>query len=234
MSAGTTSGNGVPSEAFLRAVGPTIFESLRSRGRVRSFERGTVLFHESQTSEHVAILLEGTVKVTLCEDHDRDALLAIRGPGDLIGELGAVESKPRFGTITALEPVEALVVPSSAFRDILANEPSAWKAVIELLASRLRDSDRKRAQFGTHDTGARVAARIVELGDRFGERVDERIRINLPLTQDELALWTGCSREAVAKAMQAMRELGWLETGRRSIVITDEDALRRRAMHPSA
>jgi CRP-like cAMP-binding protein len=153
-------------------------------------------------------------------------LLAIRGPGDLIGELGALEQIPRFGTATALEQVEALVVPATVFRKVVAENPAAAGVVMQMLGHRLRDSDRKRAEFGTRGSGARVAARLLELADRFGVRVDEGIRIDLPLTQDELALWTGCSREAVTKAMQAMRESRWVKTGRRSIVIVDEEALR--------
>ena len=216
--------------SFLQAVDGRILEDLQARGRVRSYSRGSVLFHEAQAADHVALLLSGAVKVTVCDEEGRQGLLAIRGPGDLIGELGAMEGKPRFATATALEPVEALVVPASAFRDVCSAHPPAVTAVMEILSSRLRDSDRKRAEFGTRDSGARVASRLIELADRFGVPVEEGVRINLQITQDEIALWTGCSREAVTKAMQAMRELQWLETGRRSILILDEAALRKRAM----
>jgi CRP-like cAMP-binding protein len=193
---------------------------------VRSYPRGSVLFHEEQSSDHVVVLLRGAVKVTVCDEEGRESLLAIHGPGDLIGELGAIESEPRFGTATALEPVEALVVPATVFREIVAARPAAAEMVMHVLGNRLRDSGRKRAEFGTRAAGARIAARLLELADRFGVRVEEGIRIELPLTQDEIAMWTGCSREAVTKAMHTMRESQWLKTGRRSILILDEQALR--------
>ena len=215
--------------SFLQSTDGRVLEDLRARGRVRSYRRGSVLFHEAQAADHVALLLSGVVKVTVSDEEGRQCLLAIRGPGDLIGELGAMEGEPRFATVAALEPVEALVVPASAFRDVVAAHPAAAAAVVEMLSNRLRDSDRKRAEFGTRDSGARVASRLVELADRFGEPVEQGVRINLQITQDEIALWSGCSREAVTKAMQVMRELQWLETGRRSILILDEEAIRRRA-----
>jgi CRP-like cAMP-binding protein len=97
------------------------------------------------------------------------------------------------------------------------------------LTRRLRDADRKRIEFGAYDTTGRVAARLVELAERFGERTEEGLRISLPLSQDELAGWTGSSREAVTKALRTLREEGWIQTGRLHVVIHDLEALRDRA-----
>jgi CRP/FNR family cyclic AMP-dependent transcriptional regulator len=98
-----------------------------------------------------------------------------------------------------------------------------------MLAERLRDADRKRIEFGTADILSRVAGRLVELAERFGEPAGDGIRITAPLTQEELAGWTGASREAVSRALRALRGRGWIQTARRSVVIRDLDALRRRA-----
>jgi CRP-like cAMP-binding protein len=56
------------------------------------------------------------------------------------------------------------------------------------------------------------------------------VRISLSLTQDELAGWTGASREAVSKALRHFRDRGWIETGRRSIIVLNVDALRTLAV----
>jgi len=98
-----------------------------------------------------------------------------------------------------------------------------------MLSSRLRDADRKRIEFGAYDTLGRLATRLLELVERFGEPTERGVRIALPLTQDELAGWIGSSREAVARALQALRARGYVETRRRTIVVLDLDALRRRA-----
>ncbi len=73
-----------------------------------------------------------------------------------------------------------------------------------------------------------MALRLVELADRYGERDDGRIRITLPLSQNELAAWTGTSREATSKALQLMRQRGYIETFRREIHVLDIASLRRR------
>ena len=98
-----------------------------------------------------------------------------------------------------------------------------------MLSRRFRDADLKRVEFGASDTVGRVAARLVELADRYGEPTDEGIRITLPLSQDELGAWTGASRAGVAAALRTLRDLDWIDTQRRRITVLDRDALAARA-----
>jgi CRP-like cAMP-binding protein len=95
--------------------------------------------------------------------------------------------------------------------------------------AKLRDADRKRIEFGAHDTTGRVAARLVEMAERFGQPVDDGMKIGLPFSQDELAGWTGASREAVSKALGVLRSAGEIRTGRMTVVVRDLEALRRRS-----
>ena len=143
--------------------------------------------------------------------------MAVRGPGDLIGELSAIDGGPRSGTVTTLEPAEALLVPGSAFAGLLERRPRIALVILRMVAGRLRYADSQQTQFATHDVVGRVAQRLVELGERFGEREGDRIEIALPLSQEELASWTGSSREAVSKALQQLRSLDIVATGRRHI-----------------
>jgi CRP/FNR family transcriptional regulator, cyclic AMP receptor protein len=125
--------------------------------------------------------------------------------------------------------VEALVLPAAGFRALLAAEPSiAWK-LLGTLSRRFRDADLKRVEFGASDTVGRVAARLVELADRYGEPAEEGIRITLPLSQDELGAWTGASRAGVAAALRTLRDLDWIQTQRRRITVRNRDALAARA-----
>jgi CRP-like cAMP-binding protein len=117
---------------------------------------------------------------------------------------------------------------ASAFRDFLATHPSACFAVLEMLTERLRDADRKRAEFGSMDATGRVAARLAELAERHGHAVEGGMRIELGLSQEELASWVSASREAVSRALRLFRERGWISTQRRGITVLNLDALRAR------
>ncbi|HEU4480673.1 MAG TPA: Crp/Fnr family transcriptional regulator [Actinomycetota bacterium] len=128
-----------------------------------------------------------------------------------------------------MDKVEALILTVGSFRRFLQEHPRVSLLLLETLARRLRDADVKRVEFTAYDTVGRVARRLVELAERFGESGGEGVKITLPLSQEELAGWSGCSREAASKALQILRGRGWVETHRRGITVIDMEALRRRA-----
>jgi CRP-like cAMP-binding protein len=94
----------------------------------------------------------------------------------------------------------------------------------------LRDADRKRLEFAVLDTLGRVAARLLELSDGFGQEIGNEISIDLPLSQEQLASWCAASREATVKALASLRQLGYITTGRHRVHVHDLDALRARAV----
>jgi CRP/FNR family cyclic AMP-dependent transcriptional regulator len=202
---------------------------LHERGVVRRFARGAAIAHAGQPGDRVIVLLAGHVKLTRVTDDGRDVLLALRGPGDLIGEQSAIDGEPRSASIVALEPVEALAIPPDEFLTFVTAIPVASLFVMRLLNARLRDADAKRVGFAAQDVVGRLAERLVELSERFGVAAEDGTRIDLALTQEDLAGWVGASREATSRALQQMRSLGWVTTGRRAITCHDLDALRRRA-----
>jgi CRP/FNR family transcriptional regulator, cyclic AMP receptor protein len=203
--------------------------ALLELGVVRHFARAAILFREGDETDHVVVVRSGRVKIGFTDRSGREVMLAVRGPGDVLGEFAAIDGKPRSAAGEALEPVEAVVIPAQQFRELLADRPRIALALLEEVVDRVRDADRKRVEFGAVDTEGRVARRLVELAERFGEPVRGGVHIALRLTQDDLAGFTGRSREAVAKVLAAFRARGWVETGRQRVVVLDLDALRHRA-----
>jgi len=203
--------------------------ALMAIGRRRRFQSGDTLFHEGDASDWLALLLEGRVKVSYFTEDGREIVLAVRDPGDLLGELSALDGKPRSATVTAMEPVELLTMTADEFNRFLEAHPRVAVALIVALVRRLRETDVRLVEFGAYDSVGRVARRLIELAEKWGRPDDGGIIITVPLSQQELAGWTGSSRESVAKALQMLRSLGWVETERRRLVVRDMAALRRRA-----
>ena len=202
---------------------------LEARAGHRRFKVGSTLMHEGAPGAEVVLVLTGRVKVTVTTADGREIVLQFCGPGELIGDLAVIDEESRSGTAEAMEPVEALAVAASDFRALIDRSPGFASAVLRNLVRRFRDADRRRVEFAAAQTLGRVGARLVELADRHGEPVEDGIAITLPISQEELAGWTGSSREAVAKALQTLRELGCIRTERRRITVLDEDGLRAQA-----
>jgi CRP/FNR family transcriptional regulator, cyclic AMP receptor protein len=219
----------VPGQPFLAALSPQDADRLRELGVPRRHPAGAALFHEREPGDRVLLLLGGRVKLVTITPDGREVVLAIREPGDLIGEMSALDGADRNATGIALEPVQARAIPTAAFTAFLERTPGAALALARLLAARLRDADRKRAEYLAMDTVGRVCARLVELSERFGVPDPQGVLIDAAITQEDLAGWTGSSREAVIRALRILREEGLIATRRRCITVLDAAGLRERA-----
>lgn len=222
-----------PDAALVREFGAELTEDewadLTRHGRRRRLSTGTTLFVEGTRSDTVVLVISGRVKIFSSAEDGTEAVLAVRGPGALLGELAAIDEQPRSASVRSMEPLEILTVGSREFTAFLHTHPRTMWLLLRILADRLRDADRKRAEFGVYDTLSRVARRLVELAERFGEPTESGIRITLSFTQDELAGWVGASHEAVAKAFRTFRTRGYLQTQRRTVTVLDIEGLRRQA-----
>jgi CRP/FNR family transcriptional regulator, cyclic AMP receptor protein len=216
-------------ESFAARLEAEDWSALQACGQRRKIARAAVLMYEGDPGDRVVVLLAGRVKVTTTGDDGQETLLSIRGPGEILGELSFLDDHPRLSTVTTLEPVEILAIAPDGFGRYLEERPRVALVVLRSLSARFRDASRKRVQFRELDTVGRLAARLVELCDRYGQVTSEGTIIGLPLTQDELGAWTGGSHAGVAKALQTLRGLGWIQTQRKRIVVCDIDALRHRS-----
>ena len=213
---------------FLGLLSEEERHELASLGRRHNADRPEVLLARGDPADRVLVLEAGRVKISVPTPAG-DAVMTFRGPGALLGEQALVDDLPRSANVIAVEPVELLIIAASAFRGYIHRRPTVALAMLAVLSTRLRDSDRRLAEFASADILGRVSARLVELCDTHGELEGSSVRVTLPITQDELAGWTGASLESTAKALRALRALGWITTRRRAIEVHDLAALRHRA-----
>ncbi len=201
--------------------------ALHRSGTVRRWSRREIVFHEGSVPDIVLVVLTGRVKVSSFTEDGHEALLAVRGPGALLGELGVIDHRPRSATVQTLEDMSGIALTADQFQGYLKEYPEAALLLLGTVIDRLRDADRKRVEFGSKGAGQRVAARLLELAERFGHPAADGVRVPLPVSQDEMASWTGASRAAVNKALALLRSRGLVTTGRMNITIHDMTGLRR-------
>ncbi len=198
-------------------------------GRRQHLRLGTILFTEGDVSNRVILLLSGRVKVSSVSEDGHETVLGFRGAGDVLGELSAIDGEEHLATVTVVEAGEALVVSAQQFLAALAEQPGLALVLLRSIVGRLRDADRKRAEFTGLDVVGRVAHRLVELAERYGEASDDAIQIGIQISQRELAGWVGSSREAVNKALGQLERRGLIAAERRHLIVLDLDGLRERA-----
>jgi CRP-like cAMP-binding protein len=216
-----------PQQPFLACLDADEIADLRSRAVARRFTRGATIMHQGELRGRAVIIERGHAKVTVITEDGKEIVLAFRGPGDLLGEISALGGEPRSAAVRALEPVEALALAAGDFESFLEAHPRVALVILKVVIARLRESDRQQVEFAAYQTLGRIARRLVQLAERFGEPADGGVRISLRISQEELAGWAGASREATSKALRDLREMGLVETQRRHLTVHKLDELRR-------
>ena len=204
-------------------------DELRALGSRRRLPAGGTLFLEGDEPYDVVVIDVGEVKLTTLAQSGRELVLDVAGPGEILGELSAIDGARHSASAVALTNTEVTAISANRFRVFLVERPDAMRGLLMLTIRRLRVSNRRQLEYSASDALGRVCHRLDELASRYGHEAATGVRIELPLTQTELAQWCGLSREAVVKALRKLRDLGWIANWNDgSIVICDREQIRRR------
>jgi CRP/FNR family transcriptional regulator, cyclic AMP receptor protein len=214
---------------FFAQLDPADAAALTGLGRSRIYPPKSVLFFEGDDAHEVLIVRDGQVKVSASGLDGREVVLDVLSTEDLLGELSAIDGGPRSATAIALTKTTVLVIEIERFRVFVAERPAVAVALLRAVTERLRGTSRRQVEFGTVDGLGRVCARLVNLMARYGRPGQAGVEITAPLSQQEIGAWAGLSREAVVKALHALRCLGWVQTEGRTITVVDPTAVRSRA-----
>lgn len=216
-----------PALPFLQSLAVNERDALLGTGRAQGWAAGEIIVRRGDRADSAIVLLTGRVKINTIVGDGVEVILDFCGPGDLLGEISAARDASRSATAIAIEPVEGVVIGVDRMRAFLGAHPRAALALLDLALTRLHVADARLMEFARTDSLARVASRIVEIAERFGDAgADGTIVTSLPITQDELAAWSAASLESTARALRTLRRLRLVETSRRRVTVLDVDRLR--------
>jgi CRP/FNR family transcriptional regulator/CRP/FNR family cyclic AMP-dependent transcriptional regulator len=155
-------------------------------------------------------------------------VLAVFGPGDYFGELALLDGQPRSASAVAIDLVEVYALQRSDFINIVIHHPRIAIQVMNVLSQRLRQTDAMIEDLLFLDVHGRVAKKLLDLADLHGVRTPDGIRIDMKLTQSDLAALVGASRESVNKVLGYFVDKRFVSTEKRKITILRLAELRRR------
>ena len=215
--------------ALFRCLEPADFQLLEKRLVRRRYPGGQVLFHMGDEGGSFHIIVRGRVKVTIPSSSGEELILAILATGDLLGELSLFDGKPRSATVQAVEETETLCLHREDLMALMRNHFGIVEKILEVLARRIRDTDRQLAESRFLDITTRLAKKILDLGDAFGVQEEGRTRIGVKVTQKDLASMIGATRESVNKQLKALRTLGFIRVDKGTIEILNRERLEQKA-----
>jgi len=182
------------------------------------YRRGQVMAHQGDTPWKAWYLLSGKARIVLAGDNGASLVIAHRGAGEIIGEMGIIEGYRRTASVIAVEDVRAACIPASTLEAWLQDEPAILAGLLVQLSSRLRQAGQNALELTSAPVPARVARALFEMGAIDGE---ERIVIDRCPTITDIAEVVSASRETVSKIINGWIAAGVLQRIDRKLVIVD-------------
>ncbi|GAA3952273.1 Crp/Fnr family transcriptional regulator [Actinomadura viridis] len=196
------------------------WKHLVSLGGMRRHEAGTTLLLQGDPPAFVLALVSGRVKVVQASADGDSLVLAVRGPGEILGDYSVLGDTPRSATVIAVDRCETRSVPADRFLAFVRAhglEAQLFRHAI----GRILEGETWRAEMATLPAGPRLASTLI----RFSTP-GHAVRADVELDQTELGRATGLARSTVAAELSRLRDLGLITTGRRRVTITDPAGLR--------
>ncbi|MFD9135507.1 Crp/Fnr family transcriptional regulator [Streptomyces bottropensis] len=201
---------------------------LLTLGRPVVTSAGMPLVHQGEHRTYFTLILAGLVKVSIDADNGTSALLGLRGPGELLGEL---DGQPSYTTVTTVQETIVRHITRKEFLAFLSLYPEATIALLQVINNRLRQSDQRRLDLTAYPAVVRLARILVELADSHGTWRGEELHTGIAISQPDLASLAGVSLPTAEKALAQLQSRNILTRRYRSISVPDLERLRLVAEH---
>src|SRR5437588_1009896 len=214
--------------SFFADLSEEDMRALTTVAKRRAFRAGEVIFHRDDPGQVLYMIKEGKVKICIISPDGQEISLAVLGKGEYFGEFALLDGLPRSTDAIALEKVECYSLQRSDFHHAIMKNPKIAIQVLEALTKRLRNTTAMVEDLIFLDVYGRVAKKLLELADAHGVKTDDGIRIDVRLTQQELASMVGGSRESVNKVMGYFTDKDFISTDKHRITLHRITDLKRR------
>jgi CRP/FNR family transcriptional regulator, anaerobic regulatory protein len=193
----------------------------------RKYEKGEALILEEQPSDTLFIIKQGHVKLLKTTPQGKEQILHILSNGDFFGELNIFNSDELSNfSAYALKKTEICMFTKEDMEHLVRNNPDISLKLLKTVTKRLAHAENLAQSLATKDPEIRIVHMILELVDKYGKTVQGQIKVELPLSREELANYVGVTRETISRKFSKFERLGIIEIkGTREITIRNMQKL---------
>lgn len=210
---------------------PVDLQMLATKFQPVRYRRGEMIFREGEPAERLFLIDHGRVKLTIASPAGQELLIAVLGRGEVFGELAIIDRGPRAMDARAMEAAQVYWLAADQFWTMLENRPALARRLLELMARRLRRSDRASQDLVFFDAPTRLARRLLQLAEEHGEPLgeEETVRLTVRVTQEEMANMIGVTRESANRLIASFAARGWIDWNDGYPLLLRPEALLHRA-----
>jgi CRP/FNR family transcriptional regulator, cyclic AMP receptor protein len=212
---------------LLGKLEPGEIDALAARARVASYQAGQEIFAKGSPGHTMIAVLQGDVKIVSPSPTGKEVVFNVIHAGEVFGEIAIIDGEERSAGAAAMTDCELLIIDRRDVLPMFGRHPEICMILMQILCRRLRRTSEQVEDVLFRSLEARVAKALLQLMEDAKHAEPRDPEIVLHLSQNDLAMIAGGSRESVNKLLQAWQREGWIALGRGSIVIRDAAALER-------
>ncbi|MCK3778011.1 Crp/Fnr family transcriptional regulator [Ensifer sesbaniae] len=204
-------------------------DSLLTRATVRRVPQNEAVFEQGATADFFFLLLHGRLKVTQVTKDGQQIIVRVVNPGDLFGFARALQRSDYPGTATAA--IESLVLawPTELWNVFVEKNPHLAVNAMHTIGQRLDEAHTRIREMSTEEVERRVAHTVLRLAEQAGKPDGGGIRIDFPISRQDIAEMTGTTLHTVSRILSAWEGQGLVQGGRQKLTLKDIPGLRRLA-----
>lgn len=208
---------------LFRGLPPPALERVAALATQRHYGEGEIVCSQGDPGDALHAVVTGRIRISSGAADGREIFLNIMEPGDSFGEIALLDGGTRTATAVAMVASELVSLRRDHLFALLEREPQVALDLLRLCGERLRWTSGLLEDAALLDAPARLAKRLLSLGQLHGERAGSGY--TLRISQEDLANFLGVSRQAVNQQLQAWKAQGWVELGRGSVTVQDVSAI---------
>jgi CRP/FNR family transcriptional regulator, nitrogen oxide reductase regulator len=210
---------------LLADLPPELAERLSRELRVRELVRGDALFNQGDKAQAVFAVLAGRLRLMQHTLEGQDVALSVFAPGDLIGLVAMLGGEDYPGMCEAQDDSTVLTISGSTFHELLEQHPPLAMRMIRLLVRRLHEAHDQVRELAAERVERRVARTVLRLANKVGVKTEHGIRIDMPLSRQDLAELCGTTLHTVSRILSEWQRAGLVDVGRETVTVVRAHAL---------
>lgn len=190
-----------------------------------SYKKGEIIYSQGNPAFGLYCINSGKIKITKNDSQGKEAIVQLAAGGDVLGHRNLFGDETYTATAVALENTTICFLDKKFITQAISQNPSIALNIIEKLSREVGTSEKRNAMMGQKNVKERLAGLLLNLAESYGIGEDERIRLDIKLTREEMAGMVGTASETIIRFMSEFKEEGWIEQEGKTIFITKKEKL---------
>lgn len=215
----------VRSLALFERMSDEDLDRLLAHATARRVPQGDAVFEQGQQAASFFLLLHGRLKVTQVTQDGQQIIVRVVHPGDLFGFAKALQRSDYPGTARAATESVILGWPTNLWPSFVEQNPRLAVSAMQTIGQRLEEAHTRIREMSTEEVERRVAHAVLRLSRQAGRKEEDGIRIDFPISRQDIAEMTGTTLHTVSRILSAWEARGLVEGGRQKLLVRDMNGL---------